>query len=181
MVSALTEFSADLTYYDRENRAVASGRLYVSNDAIREERQRGEAREIRITDLFRSTTTVIDPLRSEFELRNEVLVLPRNPVQFCAEAPLLVCQFQQQEWVEGRQTERWAADLGFTGFNITVTAWYDPQIQYPVRVQLDSGGYMQLTAIEPGRQPSALFSLPFGSNRVARVEGIEIENFSVWP
>lgn len=181
VAAALTEFSADLTYYDRENRAVVSGRLYVTDDAIREERQRGGAEEVRIIDLFRGTTTVVDPQRSEFELRNEVLVLPRNPVQFCSEAPLLVCQFQQQEWIDGRSTERWAADLGFTGFNITVTAWYDPQIQYPVRVQLDSGGYLQLSGIESERQPSALFSLPFGSSRVPKVEGVEIENFSVWP
>ena len=178
---ALTEFSANIHYYDQQQQAVASGRLYVTDDAIREERQRGSAEEVRITDLFRGTTTVLNPQSGEFELLEEVVAVPRNPHRFCSEAPLLVCQFQQQDWVDGRETERWTADLGFAGLNITVTAWYDPQIQYPVRLQLDNGGYLQLSNIEPGRQPSRLFSLPFGSKRVSTVEGVKLEQFSVWP
>ncbi len=178
---ALTEFSADLTYYDQRQQAVVTGRLYVSDTAIREERQRGGRAEVRITDLFRGTTSVLDPQLGEFQQRDEVVAVPRNPLQFCAEAPLLVCEFQQQESVDGRNTERWSADLGFAGFNIRVTAWYDPQIQYPVRLLLESGGSLQLSNIESGRQPSALFSLPFGSRRVPAVEGVRIEHFAVWP
>ncbi len=179
--AALTEFSADITYYDREMATLATGRIYVSDLAIREERQKGARREVRITDLFQGTTTILDPQRGEYQVLQELLVLPRNPLRFCADSPLLICEFERREQVDGRQTERWRAGFGVAGFDITITAWYDPLIQYPTRLQLERGEWMQLSNIEIGRLPSKWFSLPFDSSQVERVEGVGAGPFSVLP
>ena len=181
VATALTEFSADLNYYDRNDSVVATGRLYVTDDLSREERSQGERQEVRITNLFRGVTTLYDPATGEYQLTGEMEVVPRNPVRFCAETPLLACGYQQHEQIAGRSVERWGAELGFMGVNLKVIAWYDPELHYPLRVALESGGYQELSNVEVGRLPSALFTLPFGAVEVDRVVGVEIDYFSISP
>ncbi|MBT4329886.1 MAG: hypothetical protein HOD58_08165 [Gammaproteobacteria bacterium] len=181
---ALTEFSADVTYLDAAQNHQRYGRLYVSDDAIREERYHEvdqKAYEVKIIDLFRGVTLRADLQRGEYQQLNEVVTMPRNPAQFCAEAPLLSCGFQQRERLQQRVVERWAAELGFSSLSIEITAWYDPEIQYPVRLQMSDGETLQLSNVEVGRLPSATFSLPFDLRRVAKLEGIAVDNFSLWP
>ena len=51
-VEALTEFSADVSYFDSENPQPFTGRIFVSNSAIREERSGSRGETIHITDLL---------------------------------------------------------------------------------------------------------------------------------
>ena len=106
--------------------------------------------------------------------------MPRNPVRFCAEVPLLACGFQGNERIDGVETQRWGAEFGLGELGMSAVAWYDPQLQYPVRVELQGSGVRQLSNIEVERVPSALFSIPFNVRRVERVKGVEIDYFSEW-
>lgn len=180
-VQALTEFSADITYQRAEQREPLHGRLYVTDDVIREERYQGQQQEIRIIDLFRGVTLRIDPHREEYQQQDEVLSLPRNPALFCAEMPLLACGFERVERIAERETERWSAEMGISGLSIEITAWYDPQIQYPLRLRLGNGDTLQLSNIEIGRLPSSLFTLPFHLRRVAELEQPQTGGFSIFP
>ncbi len=176
---ALTEFSADLAYFDSDSQVVVTGRIYVTDDAIREERHKGEQREVRIVDLFRGITTVIDPVAGEYS-QQEAFAIPRNPSLFCDEMQLFSCGYQFDEAVGGTVASRWGADFGIGEFSIGVTAWYDPDLQYPIRIEVDGGGIRQLSQVEVGRLPSSLFTIPFDVKRVDHVEGVRIEHLMGW-
>jgi len=177
--AALTEFSADIRYL---NDAVptAEGRLYVSDHTIREERQNDKRREVRITDLYQGVLYVLDPQRGEYH-QQQAYPVPRNPQAFCAEMMLAECGFQATEAQMGRQTERWAAELGFGELSFGVVAWYDPEIQYPVRIKLNSGIVQELSNIEQGRLSSALFSIPFHYRQVEAGSMSQSGDFPQWP
>lgn len=160
---------------------MANGRLYVTDDLIREDRQAEGREEIRITDLFRGTTTIFDPQLRQFQLQRETISLPRNPLQFCTETPLIYCSFEQQEVMLGRETERWGAEVGLGEWGLRLTAWYDPQIQYPLRLQLAESGSLELKNIQVARLPSSLFTLPFDAERVEKVQGVALAPFALWP
>ncbi len=182
MAEALTEFSADLTYLDSHNRAIHTGRLFVSNDAVREERrgQDGSEAEIRITDLFRGVMYVLNPERGEY-YQQEATPIPRDPASFCAEMALLLCGFQSEEELMGKWTERWGAEFGLGELSIGVVAWYDPEIQYPLRIELNRDSSMQLSNVETGRLSSSLFSIPFRYRRVEPSEMVQAGDFPEWP
>ena len=177
--TALTEFSADIRYL---NDAVPTveGRLYVTDHAIREERKSEKGREIRITDLYRGVMYVLDPQQSEYH-QQQAYPIPRNPQAFCAEMLLAECGFRATEGQMGRKTERWAAELGFGALNFGVVAWYDPEIQYPVRIELDSGIVQELGNIERDRLSSALFSIPFHYRQIEASSADPNGNFPHWP
>ncbi|HIJ23877.1 MAG TPA: hypothetical protein HPP65_02840 [Gammaproteobacteria bacterium] len=179
---ALTEFSAEVQYYNQQQKQLTiHGSLYVSDDVIREEFNRDGKVEVKITDLFRGTTSMLDLERKEYQRVAEVFTIPRNPAQFCAEMALLECGFKGYEEIEGVKTERWGADLGFGSLSVDVVAWYDPSIQYPLRIKLGNGNVLQLSRVEKRRIPSSLLSVPFGFNEVDQLKHPQGDYFSVWP
>lgn len=177
---ALTEFSADVTYFDNHNTPLFTGRLFVGNDAVREERSSSDEKEVRITDLFRGVTYVLNPQAEEYH-QEEALPVPRNPARFCAEMMLLDCGLKSREEIGGRGTERWEAELGFGELSLGVIAWYDQNIQYPVRIELKDGASQQLSNIQIIRPSSALFSIPFNYRRVEQVDMVQSVGFPEWP
>ena len=65
---ALTEFSAEVQYYNQQQKQLTiHGSLYVSDDVIREEFNRDGKVEVKITDLFRGTTSMLDLERKEYQ------------------------------------------------------------------------------------------------------------------
>ncbi len=176
---ALAEFSADLIYYDADDQEVARGRLYVSDDAVREERSRGKEREVRITDHFRGVTTVIDPVRERY-YQTERSALPRNPARFCEQMMLLECGYQKDEEIDGVAVERWGAELGLPGISLQLLAWYSPQLHYPVMVELEGSGRRRLSNIQLGRIPSSLFVIPFRAEPVEPFEGVKLVPLVGW-
>lgn len=177
---ALTEFSADVTYFDDHKSLHSSGRLFVSNDSIREERKSSDAEVIRITDMFRGVTYVLEPGSEEY-YQQDAMAVPRDPARFCAEMMLLDCGYRGEKKIDGRLTEHWGAELGFGDLSIGVSAWYDPTIQYPVRIELNDGASLQLSNIHIARPPSSLFSIPYNYRMVERVDGEQSAGFPEWP
>ncbi len=179
VVEALTEFSADISYFDSGKNQISAGQLFVSDRAIREERTTSQGKEIIITDLFYGTTYVLNPETGEYH-EQDALPVPRNPAQFCAEMPLLLCGFQREEELMGIKTERWGADLGFGELTIGVVAWYDPEIQYPIRVEFNEV-VQQLSNVRKGRVSSTLFSIPIRYRMVERERVEQGAGFPEWP
>ena len=181
VAEAMTEFSAEVDCFNQQGDPVMKGEIYVSDDVIREEVGGDSPVSIRITDLFRGVSYLLDTVRHEYQERQEVFTVPRNPSQFCAEMALMECGYQEREQVNGVETEHWRAELGFGSLTIGVDGWYDPKIQYPLRIQWGGGRQLKLSKVKVGRIPSALLSIPFDYQRVDSIEGSVAEYFSDWP
>ena len=108
------------------------------------------------------------------------LPVPRNPAEFCTEMALLLCGFQGDEELMGKRTERWGAEFGFGELSIGVVAWYDPDIQYPIRIKLNDR-VQQLSNVHKGRLSSALFSIPFSYRMVEQADDSKASGFPEWP
>ncbi|MBC8519330.1 MAG: hypothetical protein H8D24_02850 [Gammaproteobacteria bacterium] len=176
----MTEFSADVTYFDDHKLLQSSGRIFVANDSIREERKSSDSEVIRITDMFRGIAYVLEPGSKEY-YQQEALAVPRDPARFCAEMMLLECGYRGEKEIDGRVTEHWSAELGFGDLSIGVSAWYDPTIQYPVRIELNDGAALQLSNIQIARPPSSLFSIPYNYRMVEQTDSDQSAGFPEWP
>jgi len=71
------------------------------------------------------------------------------------------------ETVNGRSAEKWENTTTEQGNTQTTLVWFDPELNTAIRQQFPNGAVVELTNIQEGAQPAALFTIPAGYHETA--------------
>jgi len=176
-IPQLTPFSADMQMSSMQagpvNREM-SGKLYVSQQAMRMDMHGEGPREaIIITTFATKTVDILMPQQQMYIEHkagenpmhhgpNAADVHPYDPKNPCAADPGTTCKNLGTETVNGRSADHW--QITHKDGNVT-EVWIDNQLHFPIKT-VSEGTIWQLTNIKEGPQAASLFQVPAGYRKM---------------
>lgn len=172
-VPQLTPFSADMEMSSMQAGPAArdmSGKLYVSQQAMRMDMNGEGPRQANIITTFATKTVDILMPQQQMYLEHRAdenamrrgptmsEVHPYDPKNPCASDPGSTCKNLGSETVNGRSADHW--QVTHKDGNVS-DVWIDNNLHFPIKT-VGQGTTWQLTNIKEGPQDASLFQIPAG-------------------
>lgn len=169
------QFSADLVSSNASGQIVGTpGRIYVADGKARIETP-DLPNSFLIVDTLAPASYLVRPAQRIFmdskqSSRLTRLFVPLDPTNPCAQWRTMAavagltdagtwhCQAGDRVSLEGRSTVKFAV-LSPRGHS---TRWIDPQLRFPLRIELDDGAAFELRNVRREPQPADRFEIPAG-------------------
>lgn len=169
LASAQTQFSADISTKG-PNIPPSQGKMYFGGSKMRMDNNVQGHASIMIVDLQRKVADMIMPQqRMYMEMNYAEFAKPMpdvrtyDPNNPCAADTGSTCRKLGTETVNGRLCDKWEFTGGAGGRR---TVWVDKGNHLPIRTVSSDGNTFDMTNIKEGPQPSSLFQVPAGYQKM---------------